>query len=178
MNPKARTTVEVQQPATYEGEAHIYVVTSAAICRKCGHDNRVATLGAVTDLYEFQDEDFKFFMLFDIRAMPPDLLDVLKSANPAYGLCFDELEKTPCYRNGCLVCDYVFEEEDLTFEPGDAFNPFSREDYARIRILDADYAVDYELREGDDTYRTFVGIECNWVPDDELWEWAVENQCD
>jgi hypothetical protein len=166
-------------PQVIRTEALIYIVQSTACCRQCGHLNRVVTLAASVDESKLPEGEFGFFLLFHIERMPATLLRALKRHSPSYGLCFDDELKMPCYRNVCTVCEYVFEEEDLTMEPGDAFNPFDEADYERMRIIDADVVVNYELRiEVDDDYRSFEGIEAAYGPEPELWDWYLNIQCE
>jgi hypothetical protein len=116
-------------PQIIRTQARIYIVKSTACCRQCGNLAPVVTLAANADESELPDGEFGFFLLFHIERMPAILLQTLKRHSPSYGLCFDDELKMPCYRNVCAVCEYVFEEEDLTMDPGDAFNPIDESDY-------------------------------------------------
>ncbi len=166
-------------PQIIQTDARMYIVESTACCRKCGHLNRVVTLAANPEGSELPEGEFGFFLLFHIQRMPGFLLQALRRHSPSYGLCFDDELKTPCYRNVCAVCEYVFEEEDLAMEPGDAFNPYDEADYERIRIIDANYVVGYELRiEVDDDYRSFEGIEAAYGPEPDIWDWYLNIQCE
>ena len=166
-------------PQIIRTEARIYIVKSTACCRECGNLAPVVTLAANADESELPDGEFGFFLLFHIERMPAILLQTLKRHSPSYGLCFDDELKMPCYRNVCAVCEYVFEEEDLTMDPGDAFNPIDESDYERIRIIDTDVDVGYELRiEVDDDYRSFEGIEAAYGPEPDIWDWYMNIQCE
>jgi hypothetical protein len=166
-------------PQIFTTEARIYIVQSTACCRNCGNLNRVVTLAAHPEVSKLPEGEFGFFLLFHIQRMPASLLQALKAFSPSYGLCFDDEDKTPFYRNTCAVCEYVFEEEDLTMEPGDAFSPWDEADYARIRIIDADYVVGYELRiDADDDYRSFEGIDAACGPESDIWDWYLNIPCE
>jgi len=166
-------------PQIIQTDARIFIVKSTACCRNCGNLNTVVTLAANADESELPDGEFGFFLLFHIERMPASLLLALKRHSPSYGLCFDDELKMPYYRNVCAVCEYVFEEEDLTMEPGDAFNPYDEADYERIRIIDLDYVVGYELRiEADEDYRLFEGIEAAYGPEPDIWDWYLNIQCE
>jgi hypothetical protein len=147
----------------------MHLVETCAICRNCGRENPVVTLGARIEFQDFEDTDFKFYMLFGIRKMPEELLQALRTDNPGYGLYFDDKEDA-YYLNACGGCGAAYQEQYLNIEPGDPFAPFDAEDYDRITVTDLEFSVPYEVLEGnDDVYRTFVGIEADaWNPDEEL----------
>ena len=166
-------------PEIIQTQARMYIVESTACCRNCGNLNRVVTLAANPEGSELPVGEFGFFLLFHIRRMPAALREALTQRNPFYGLCFDDGLKLPCYRNACYSCEYVFEEEDLVAEPGDAFNPYDESDYARIRIIDANYVVGYELRmEVDEDHRSFDGIDAAYGPEPDIWDWYLNIPCE
>ncbi len=165
-------------PQVIKTEARMYVVESSSCCRKCGQLNHVVALAANPEGSQLPEGEFDFFLLCQIERMPAILLQTLRRYSPSYGLCFDDELEMPCYRNVCATCEYVFEEEDL-MEPGDAFNPYDEADYERIRIIDADYVIGYELRiEVDDDYRSFEGIEASYAPEPDIWDWYLNIPCE
>ena len=166
-------------PEIIQTQARMYIVESTACCRNCGNLNRVVTLAANPEGSELPQGEFGFFLLFHIRRMPVALREALKRHNPSYARCFDGELKLPSYRNVCGACSSVFEDEDLVTEPGDAFNPYDESDYERIRIIDADYVVGYELRiEVDADYRSFDGIDAAYGPEPDIWDWYLNIQCE
>ena len=166
-------------PEIIRTDARMYIVQSTACCRKCGDLNRVVTLAASPEGSALPVGEFGFFLLLHIRRMPSSLFHNLQRYCPSYGLCFDDAMKRPCYRNACASCAYVFEEEDLATEPGDAFNPYDEVDYERIRIIDANYLLGYELRiEPDGDYRSFEGFEAAYGPEPDMWDWYLNIQCE
>jgi hypothetical protein len=166
-------------PEIIQTDARMYIVQSTACCRKCGDQSRVVTLAVNPEGSELPVGEFGFFLLFHIRRMPSSLVHSLQRYCPSYGLCLEDGLKMPYYRNRCVSCGDVFEEEDLVTSPGDAFHPYDETDYERIRIIDANYVLGYELRiepEGDS--RSLEGIKAAFGPEPELWDWYLNIQCE
>ena len=157
-------------------EADLYGVKSNAFCPQCGEPNVVVTLGASPDPYELPCAEFKFFTFFGITKLPAPVLKALQGINPNYGPSLNSLTER-CYLNACAVCGYVFDDDDLRVDPGDAFLPLETADYERIRLIDLSHPIDYQLRLDEDEDRAFEGIAagcCNPAPD--LWQVIVEQQ--
>jgi hypothetical protein len=160
-------------------DARMFIVQSTACCRKCGDLTRVVTLAACPEGEALPAGEFGFLLLLHIRKMPSSLLHKLQRYCPSYRLCFDGVLGMLSYRNACASCGDVFEDEDLFSEPGDAFNPYDESDYERIKIIDADYLVEYKLRiEPDGDYRSFGGIEAAYGPEPDMWDWYLNVQCE
>jgi rubredoxin len=158
-------------------EANLYAVKSDAGCPECGRSNVVITLGLTPNPYRLSCMEFKFFTFFGITQLPASLLKSLKKINPHYDLYSRQTKKDRLYLNACARCGYVFEDDDLRQEPGDAFLPLVLEDYERIELIDLRYQTDYQLKEDEDENRYFEQIEANiWNPTPDIWQVIVEQQ--
>lgn len=158
-------------------EADLYAVKSVAGCPQCGRPNVVITLGASPEPYELPCDEFKFFIFFGITELPSSVVKSLQAINPNYGLRSDSFTKELQYLNACAVCEYIFNDEDLRVEPGDAFLPLVVADYERIQLIDIGHSMDYQLLLDEDEDRISDGIEARcWNPAPDLWQVIVEQQ--
>ena len=156
-------------------DANLYAVKSDAGCPECGHLNVVVTLGLSPDLYSLPFMEFKFFTFFGITKLPELLIKALKQINSNYDLYSHGVKKDRLYLNACEDCGYVFEDDDLMREPGDAFLPLLTADYERIQLIDLHYQTEYQLELDEDENRYFEQIEANlWNPASDIWQVIVE----
>jgi hypothetical protein len=159
-------------------EASLFAVRSTTRCPRCGQFTPVVTLGFSPEREYLPCQEFKFFTLFGLTMLPPNVARALKKINRNYGFHRDRLTRRRMYLNACTVCRHVFDDDDLRMEPSDPFRPVFGEDYDSLNLIDLGIPVDYQIRwDGDEDDRSIEGIMADCCqPSPDLWQVLVEGQ--